>query len=80
MTYTYSGARHDRSQPPESRVSNPRRLLTIVEAAEVLSISRSSVYRLFDAGQLAWVQIGGSRRVASTEIERFIADHTEAAS
>jgi excisionase family DNA binding protein len=37
-----------------------------VEAAEVLSISRSSIYRLFDAGQLAWVQIGGSRRVAST--------------
>ncbi|WP_367185612.1 helix-turn-helix domain-containing protein [Mycobacterium sp.] len=51
-----------------------------MEAAEVLSISRSSVYRLFDAGQLRWVQIGGSRRVASTEIERFIAAHTEAAS
>jgi excisionase family DNA binding protein len=65
---------------PESRFSTPRRLLTIVEAAEVLSISRSSIYRLFDAGQLAWVQIGGSRRVAFTEIERFIAAHTEAAS
>jgi excisionase family DNA binding protein len=51
-----------------------------VEAAEALSISRSSIYRLFDAGQLAWVQIGGSRRVATTEIERFIDAHTEAAS
>jgi len=51
-----------------------------VEAAEALSISRSSIYRLFDAGQLAWVQIGGSRQVASTEIERFIAAHTKAAS
>jgi|GEM_PF-1345354 len=80
MTYTYSGARDDRSQVPESRVPTPRRLLTIVEAAEALSISRSSIYRLFDAGQLAWVQIGGSRRVASAEIERFIATHTEAAS
>ncbi len=65
---------------PEPKSSVPRRLLTIVEAAEVLSVSRSSIYRLFDAGQLAWVQIGGSRRVAYTEIERFIADHTEAAS
>jgi excisionase family DNA binding protein len=65
---------------PEPRFPAPRRLLTIVEAAEALSISRSSIYRLFDAGQLAWVQIGGSRRVASTEIERFIAAHTKAAS
>jgi excisionase family DNA binding protein len=65
---------------PESKFRTSRRLLTIVEAADVLSISRSSIYRLFDAGHLAWLQIGGSRRVASTEIERFIAAHTEAAS
>jgi hypothetical protein len=37
----------------EARPSPARRLLTIVEAAEALSVSRSSVYRLFDAGQLA---------------------------
>jgi excisionase family DNA binding protein len=65
---------------PKPKFPTPRRLLTIVEAAEALSISRSSIYRLFDAGQLAWVQIGGSRRVATAEIERFIAAHTEAAS
>jgi excisionase family DNA binding protein len=64
----------------EPRPSLGRRLLTIVEAAEVLNVSRSSIYRLFDAGQLAWVQIGGCRRVTSAEIERFIAAHTEAAS
>jgi excisionase family DNA binding protein len=56
-----------------------RRLLTVKEAAEAMCISRSSVYRLFDAGQLAWVQIGSSRRVTSAEIERFIAAHTERA-
>ena len=59
--------------------SSARRLLTIPEAADALRISRSSVYRLFDGGQLAWVQIGSSRRVTSTEIERFITAHTEKA-
>jgi excisionase family DNA binding protein len=68
------------NNPPDIRLSTPSRLLTIAEAADALRISRSSVYRLFDAGQLAWVQIGASRRVTSTEIERFIAAHTEAAS
>jgi excisionase family DNA binding protein len=65
---------------PDARPSTASRLLTIVEAADALRISRSSVYRLFDAGRLAWVQIGASRRVTSSEIDRFIAAHTEAAS
>ena len=54
-------------------------LLTISEATAALRISRSSVYRLFDAGELRWVRICGSRRVSAVEINRFIAAHTEVA-
>lgn len=62
------------------KLINGSLLLTIAEAAVALHISRSSIYRLFEGGELAWVQIGGSRRVTSAEIHRFIAAHTEAAS
>jgi excisionase family DNA binding protein len=55
-------------------------LLTIPEVATALRISRSSVYRLFDGGELRWVRVGNTRRVSSVEINRFIAEHTEAAS
>jgi excisionase family DNA binding protein len=62
------------------RPINGSLLLKVSEAAAALRISRSSLYRLFESGELAWVQIGASRRVTSAEIHRFIAAHTEAAS
>lgn len=68
------------NNPYAGRPINGKLLLTISEAAKALRISRSSLYRLFVGGELAWVQIGGSRRVTSAEIHRFIAAHTEAAS
>lgn len=55
------------------RPINGSLLLTVAEAAGALRISRSSVYRLFDTGELAWVQIGAARRDTSAEIHRFIA-------
>jgi excisionase family DNA binding protein len=67
--------RHEPAQAPA-----PSLLLTIPEAAACLRISRSSVYRLFDAGELRWVRVCASRRVSTAEINRFIAEHTEAAS
>jgi excisionase family DNA binding protein len=64
----------------EARPINGSLLVIVAEAAAALRISRSSIYRLFDSGELAWVQIEASRRVTSAEIHRFIAADTEAAS
>jgi excisionase family DNA binding protein len=79
MNHTHS----PRSSEPTRFTGRPidgSLLLKFSEAAAALRISRSSLYRLFESGELAWVQIGASRRVTSAEIHRFIAAHTEAAS
>jgi len=79
MTHTHSPSPSEPT-PFTSRPINGSLLLKVSEAAAALRISRSSLYRLFESGELAWVQIGASRRVTSAEIHRFIASHTEAAS
>lgn len=48
-------------------------LLTPAEAAEVLSVSRSTIDTLLREGELASVQIGGLRRVPATALIGFVA-------
>ncbi|WP_425182871.1 helix-turn-helix domain-containing protein [Mycobacterium sp.] len=57
-----------------------QRLLTIPQAAHTLRTSRSTIYRLMDRGELRWVEVGCTRRVSSDEIDRYITQHTRAAS
>ena len=49
-------------------------LLTTLEAATVLGISRSKVYELLTSGQLRSVQIGACRRVPADALQTFVAD------
>lgn len=47
-------------------------LLTVREAADVLSVSRSRVYELIYAEQLDSMKIGRSRRVSLMSVRRFV--------
>lgn len=38
-------------------------LLTVIAAADWLAISRSAVYQLLNAGEIAYVRIGADRRI-----------------
>jgi excisionase family DNA binding protein len=49
-----------------------RMLLTPVETAEALSVSRAKVYELMASRQLPSIRIGGSRRVSIQALEEFI--------
>lgn len=47
-------------------------LLTINEAARILSVSKMTLYRWDKAGVLKKVEIGGKRRYRKTDVERLV--------
>lgn len=49
-----------------------RLLLTIPEAAQVLGVSRSILYQLVLAGEVASIKIGRSRRVPTVALEQYV--------
>ena len=48
-------------------------LLKIPEVMERLAVGQTKVYELMSSGELRSVKVGRSRRVASDELDRFIA-------
>ncbi len=47
-------------------------LLTVEDTARALSLGRSKVYELLDAGQLRSVKIGRARRVPLEAVHEFV--------
>ena len=56
----------------EGNVDEHRLLLTAEEAARMLSIGRSAIFRLMREGELRGVRIGASRRFPREEIEAYV--------
>ena len=54
-------------------VSQQRLLYSVVEAAEVLSLSRSKVYELLAATHRQSVKIGRSRRIPHSALTDYVA-------
>jgi excisionase family DNA binding protein len=50
----------------------PKRLLTAVEVARLLNISRAFAYQLMKRGKIRTVLIEGARRVRPEDLQRFI--------
>jgi excisionase family DNA binding protein len=48
-------------------------LFTAEEAAELLGVGRTTIYNLFNTGELLSVKIGRSRRVPRTALEQYVA-------
>jgi len=52
--------------------------LSILQTAAALNISRTAVYDLVKAGELAAVKLNGKTLIRSTEVERYFASLPEA--
>ncbi|MGI8923357.1 MAG: helix-turn-helix domain-containing protein [Fimbriimonadales bacterium] len=52
--------------------------LTIADASARLSICRTAIYQLINAGKLRALKFGRATRIAASELERFEAEANEA--
>ena len=52
-------------------------LLTVIQAAEHLCLSRSKVYELLADGTLPSVRIGRNRRITMSALADFVTQHSE---
>ena len=66
-------ARVPEPPPPARGEPEPagRLLLRVAEAAEVLAISRSSLYQLIATGEVRTVRLGRAVRIPSSELRRL---------
>lgn len=69
----------EHQNPDEFSRGHSDRLLTVEDAGEKLSVSRSALYRLAKAGEISIVKIGASARFAEFDLDAFIARLREVA-
>jgi excisionase family DNA binding protein len=60
------------AEPKVNRVG----LATVPEVAEFLSVSRAKLYLMMDAGHLAYVKLGKSRRVRWSDVDHLVTENT----
>lgn len=56
---------------PEANFSNAR-FLTVAEVAEVMRVSKMTVYRLVHSGEMPAVRFGRSYRVPEAAVEQYL--------
>lgn len=59
----------------DAPAADARLLVTVKEAAERLSISRSLMYELLNRGEIASVKVGDLRRVVVASLHAYVERH-----
>ncbi len=61
------------SQPPDAPLAQVR-FLTVAEVAELMRVSKMTVYRLVHSGELPAVRVGRSFRVPEKAVHDYLRD------
>ena len=61
-----------RDLKPGSLPRPKEKLLSTAEACMYLNVGRTSLYRYMNEGLLAYIMVGKQRRIALTELDRFM--------
>jgi len=64
------------SEANDSLPSTQALLVNVAQAAEILCLSRSSIYQLIWSDQLVPIRIGRSVRFSLDQLEQFVAERT----
>jgi excisionase family DNA binding protein len=54
---------------------DPHPMLRPTEAAERLAVTRRTIYRLIDRGELRAVQVGSVLRISHADLDSYLARH-----
>jgi excisionase family DNA binding protein len=60
----------------DGRHSGPPAWLSVAEVAELLTVSRMTIYRLVHGKVLHAVQVGAQFRISATSVDHYIHDNT----
>lgn len=57
---------------PNPKKQAPHRFFTVAEVAAILALSRPTVYRMVDKGELPGVKFGGAVRISRAALDGYI--------
>ncbi len=73
---------HSGPRTPTDGTSEPgreQRLFTVMQAAQVLSLGRSTVWQLISDGRIKSVKVGNARRIRREALDAYVASLEEVA-
>jgi excisionase family DNA binding protein len=71
VTVVHPSAKENREMSAEQNFSNAK-FLTVAEVAQVMRVSKMTVYRLVHAGDMPAVRFGRSYRVPESAVEQYL--------
>lgn len=65
------------AESPKGQAKLEPLLVRVEEAAELLSLGRSTIYEMMDSRELPSVRWGAARRIPVAALRKWVEDHTE---